>query len=219
IQRVLELEAVRIDRQNRRLSPGDELRSGPGFATRRVYQLRIPPGRAGRSADRLGPGLDLADDFDAPMAEIGRNLIPDFGPLDAAALPPSGEALVDPTGEAASASADDCRQCLHLPVVGMIINIEAGDPRRLSRPEVALPTADPHKAEIVELDVAIMALAEVPEQHGFTKAVVGRLGKGARAGNCAAAVVEPVADDMPARNVAHPGSPIGCGAAEHSRFA
>jgi hypothetical protein len=90
--------------------------------------------------------LDLADDVDAPMAEIGRNLIADFGPLDAAALPPSGEALVYPAGEAASAATDDCRQCLHLPVVGMIINIEAGDPSRLSRPEVALPTADPHKA-------------------------------------------------------------------------
>src|SRR5271156_5478506 len=111
------------------------------------------------------------------MAEIGRNLIVDFGPLDAAALPPSGEALVDPAGKAASAAADDCRQCLHLPVVGMIINIEAGDPRRVSRPEVALPAADPHKAEIVEFDVAIMALADAPEQHRFTKPVSGAWAK------------------------------------------
>src|ERR1700720_3920891 len=148
-----------------------------------------------------------------------RNLIPDFGPPDAAALPPPGEALVDPAGEAASAAADDCRQCLHLPVVGMIINIEAGDPRRLSRPEVALPAAHPHKAEIIELDVAIMALAHAPEQHRFTKTVIRRLGKGARAGYCAAAVVEPVADDMPARNVAHPGPPIGCDAETVAGFA
>src|SRR5258708_37530934 len=112
------------------------------------------------------------------MAEIGRNLIPDFGPLDAAALPPSGEAFVDPAGEAASAATDDCRQCLHLPVIGMIINIEAGDPSRLSCPEVALPAPDPHKAQIVELDVAIMALADVPEQHRFTKAAIRGLGKG-----------------------------------------
>src|SRR6202030_366752 len=97
------------------------------------------------------------------MAEIGRNLIPDFGPLDAAALPPSGEAFVDPAGEAASAAADDCRQCLHLPVVGMIINIEAGDTRRASRPHGFLPAADPHRAEIIELDVAIMALADAPQ--------------------------------------------------------
>jgi hypothetical protein len=125
--------------------------------------------------------LQETDDLDAPMAEIGRNLIPDFGPLDAAALPPSGEALVYPAGEAASAATDDCRQCLHLPVVGMIINVEAGDPSRLSRPEVALPTADPHKAEIIELNIAVMALADAPEQHRFTKAVIRRLGKGARA--------------------------------------
>ena len=54
-----------------------------------------------------------------------------------------------------------------------------------------------------------MALADAPEQHRFTKTVIRRLGKGARAGNCAAAVIEPIADDMPARNVTHPGSPIG----------
>jgi hypothetical protein len=56
------------------------------------------------------------------------------------------------------------------------------------------------------------------EQHRFAEAIIGRLGKGAGAWNCAAAVVEPVADDMPARNVAHPGSPIGCDGKDHSRF-
>src|SRR6516165_8130008 len=127
----------------------------------------------------------------------------DFGPLDAAGLPSAGEALVDPAGKAARAAADDCRQCLHLPVVGMVIDIKAGDPSRLSRPEVALPAADPDKAEIVELDAAIMALANVPEQHRFTKAVIWRLRKGAWTGNRAAAVVEPIADNMPARNLAH----------------
>jgi len=40
------------------------------------------------------------------MAEIGHNLIPDFGPLDAAAQPHSGKAFVDPAGKAASAAAD-----------------------------------------------------------------------------------------------------------------
>src|ERR1700719_2920606 len=43
--------------------------------------------------------------------------------------------------------------------------------------------------------------------------------KGARAGYCAAAVVEPVADDMPPRNVAHPGPPIGCDAETVAGFA
>src|SRR6266446_6022898 len=63
----------------------------------------------------------------------------------------------------AGAAANDCRQRLHLPIVGMIIDIEAGDPGRLSRPQIALPAADPHKAEIVELDIAVMAFADVPE--------------------------------------------------------
>src|ERR1700757_3958155 len=64
-----------------------------------------------------------------------------------------------------------------------------------------------------------MAFADAPEQHGFAEAIVRRLCKGAGARNRAAAVVEPVADDMPARNVVHPGPPIGCDAADYSRCA
>jgi hypothetical protein len=54
------------------------------------------------------------------------------------------------------------------------------------------------------LDVAVMVLADVPKQHRLAKTVVGHLGEGARAGNRAAAVVEPLAGDVPIRNVAHP---------------
>src|SRR5262249_44747392 len=73
IQRVLELETVPVNREDCRLAPGDKLRPGAGFAARSVDQLRIFPRRAGRPNDRLGPGLDPADDLDAPMAEIGGN--------------------------------------------------------------------------------------------------------------------------------------------------
>src|SRR5882762_2206636 len=132
------------------------LRPGAGFAARSIHPLRILPGRAGPPDDRLGPSLDPAADLDAPMAEIGGNLIRDFGPLHAAALPAALEAFIDPARKAAGTAANDCRQCLHLPVVGMIIDIKAGDPGRLSRPQIALPVADPHNAEIVELDIAVM---------------------------------------------------------------
>src|SRR5580704_2745732 len=134
IERVVELEAMRVDRKDRRLAPGDQLRTGAGLAARRVDQLRILAGRAGGTADRLGPGLDLADDLDAPMPEIGRDLIGDLGALDAAALPPAGEAFVDPAGETAGAAADDRRQRRYLPVVGMLVDIHAAAPSRLPRP-------------------------------------------------------------------------------------
>ena len=58
IQRVLELEAVRVDREDRRPTPGDKLRPWAGFAARSIYQLRILPGWAGRPDDRVGPSLD-----------------------------------------------------------------------------------------------------------------------------------------------------------------
>src|SRR5436305_14843281 len=71
VEGVVELEAMRVYREDRRPAPGDELGSGAGLAAGCIHQLRILSGRAGEAADRLGPGLDLADDLDAPMSEIG----------------------------------------------------------------------------------------------------------------------------------------------------
>src|SRR5581483_944653 len=122
IEGVVELEAMRVDREDRRLAPGHELGPRPGLAARRIDELRILPGRAGGPGDRLGPGLDLPDDLDAPMAEIGRNLVGDPGALDAAALPAAGEAFVDPAGEAAGAAANDRRKRSDLTVVRMIVD-------------------------------------------------------------------------------------------------
>src|SRR5689334_16768959 len=137
------------------------------------------------------------------MRLIGRDLEGDLRTLHTKRLASAGEALIDPPHEPAGTAADDRRQRLHLPVIGMLVDIEAGDARCLARPEVAFPAADPHKAQIVELDVAVMALAHMPEQHRLAKPVVRRLAEGARTGNGAAAIVEPVADDVPFRNVAH----------------
>src|SRR5204863_628171 len=103
-------EAMRVYREDGRLAPGDELGSGAGLVAGCIHQLRILSGRAGGAADGLGPGLDLADDLDAPMSEIGSDFVRDLGALDAAALPPPGEAFVDPAGKTAGAAADDRRK-------------------------------------------------------------------------------------------------------------
>src|SRR3954453_4013930 len=145
------------------------------------------------------------------MGLIGRDLEGYFRALDAARLPPSGKAFVHPARETAGATTDDRRQCLHLAVIGVLIDIEPGNPGRLARPEIALPTADPHEAQIVELNVAVMALADMPEQHRLAEAVIRRLCEGARAGDRAAAVVEPVAHNVPTRNIAHRGPPFAAG--------
>src|SRR4051812_20128692 len=136
------------------------------------------------------------------MGLIGRDLEDYFRALDAACLPPSGKAFVYPARETPGTTTDDRRQCLHLAVIGMLIDIEPSDPGGLALPEIALPTADPHEAQIVELNVAVMALADMPEQHRLTEAVIRRLCEGAWTGNRTAAVVEPVADNVPARNIA-----------------
>src|SRR5260370_46200 len=99
----------------------------------------------------------------------------------------------------------------------MLIDIEAGDPARFARPQIALPPADAHEAQIVELDVAVMTFANSPEQHRFAEAVVRCLGEGARTGNRTAAIVEPVADNVPVRDIAHRGLRYGGGGANLCR--
>src|SRR5205085_10844499 len=205
---VFELEAVGVDRQDRRLAPGDELRPGPGLAAGRVHQPRIAPRIARGAGQRLGPGLDLADDLDTPMRLVARDLEGDLRALDAAGLTPAGKAFIHPSGEASGTAADDRRQSRHLPVIGMLVDVESGDAARLTRPQIALPAADSHKAQIVELDVAVMALAHMPEQHRLAKAVIRRLRKGAGACNRAAAIVEPVTEEVPMRDVAHRSAPL-----------
>jgi hypothetical protein len=83
------------------------------------------------------------------MSLIGRNLEGDLRALDTARLSPSGKALVDPARETAGTAADDCRQRLHLAVIGALIHIEPGDPGRLACPQIALPPADPHQAQTI----------------------------------------------------------------------
>src|SRR5262249_61506078 len=129
-----------------------------GFAARRIHEPRIHAGKTRWAEQCLGPRLDLAGDLDAPMRLIGRDLERDLRALDAERLPAAGKAFVDPAREAAGAAADDRGQDRHLPVVGVLVDIEAGDALCLARPEIALPAADPHKAQIVQLDVAVMAL-------------------------------------------------------------
>ena len=76
--------------------------------------------------------------------------------------------------------------------VGALVDVKARRALDLARPEVALPAPHAHEAQAVELDLAVVPALDVPEQHRVAVAVVRRLGEGAGAGHCAAAVVEPV---------------------------
>src|SRR5262249_16434048 len=139
------------------------------------------------------------------MRLIGRDLEGYLRALDAPRLPPPGKAPIDPLREAARATADDRRQCRHLPIVRVFIDIKAGNPACVARPQIARPPTDPHQAQIVEIDIAVATLADMPEQHRLAKAVIRCLGEGAWAGNRTAAIVEPVANDVPAGDIAHQG--------------
>ena len=70
--------------------------AGAGFAARRIHQLRVLAGRTGWPEQRLSPSLDFPGDLDAPMRLIRRDLKGYFCALDAARVPTSGKAFIDP---------------------------------------------------------------------------------------------------------------------------
>ena len=80
---------------------------------------------------------------------------------------------------------------------------ETGRPLNLPRPEIAFPSPHPDEAETVEVDVAVVATLDVPEENRLAETVVRGLSERAGARDGAAAVVEPVSRDVPRGNSGH----------------
>src|SRR5262249_30080425 len=70
-------------------------------------------------------------------------------------------------------------------------------------PEIAFPSSHPDEAQTVKIDIAVMALPDMPEQDRLAEAVVRGLGECAGAGDSAAAIVEPVSRDVPVGKLGH----------------
>ena len=200
IRRPLELVAERIDGTDRRFAPSHEL-SGSGLGARRVHELRIFSRQARRAAQGRGPGLHFAGDLRSPLGAVGRDLEGDLRPLHATQLPAFGEQRSDESRKSSDLAAENAGKHVRLALVGAVVNENAGRPLSLPRPEIAFPSSHPDEAQTVEIDIAVMAMSDVPEQHRLAEAVVRRLGEGAGAGDGAAAIVEPVSGDVPAGNL------------------
>ena len=69
---------------------------------------------------------------------------------------------------------------LGLGVVGAVIDEEPGLAADPAGPQVALPAADPDEGEAVKDRASVMPAFDMPEEDGLAKAVVRRLGEGAR---------------------------------------
>src|ERR1043166_5360400 len=206
IGRPLEFEPERIDRTDGRFAPGHDL-SRPGLGARRVDELRILPGQTGRAGQGVGPGFHLAGDLGAPICAVGRDLKSDPRALHAANLPAFGEQPGDKGGKAADLTAEDTGKHLGLTFVGALVDEDAGAALGPSGPQIAFPSSHPHEAQAVEIDVAVMAPADMPEQDRLAEIIVRGLGERAGARNRAAAIIEPVADDAPAGNRGHVAPP------------
>jgi len=127
----------------------------------------------------------------------------DMRALDAADLPALGEHTTPECRKTSGLATENPRKNLRL----ALVDEEAGGSLGLSRPQIALPSPDPNKAQIIERDVAVVALPDMPKQNRLTDAVIRSLRKGARTRDGTAAIVEPVSGDVPAGNLGH-GSPF-----------
>jgi hypothetical protein len=140
-----------------------------------------------------------------PQGAVGRDLEGNMRAFDAADLSAFGEHPGDESGKSSDLAAENPGKNVRLALVGALVNEDAGSSPGLSGPKVALPSPDPDKAQMVEVDIAEVPLPDVPKQHRFAEAIIRSLGEGARAGDRTAAIVEPVSGDVPAGNLGHRG--------------
>src|SRR5262249_60485378 len=126
---------------------------------------------ARRARQGVGPGLHLAGDLGSPLGAVGRDLEGDSRALHAPQLAAFGEQRSDESRKPSDLAAENAGKYLRLALVGAIVDEDASAPLGLSCPEIAFPSSPPHEAQTVEIDIAVMALPDVPEQDGLAEAV------------------------------------------------
>src|SRR5438067_2281699 len=196
------LPAEAVDAVRRRDAPGrnlarSHLRAGwvvclhplAGKRRRTAQRFRAPPGPAGH--------------LDGPVGEVVGDLEGDRRVLDPAHL---ADRLGEFSRPAAGLTPEDRLQRPTLRLVGALVDVDAHRRLRLARPEVAHEGAERDHVQIVEPDVAVVPLADVPGEDALAVALARRLRERAGAGNGALADVESVALEMPARDVGHAAS-------------
>jgi hypothetical protein len=107
------------------------------------------------------------------------------------------------TQESSCTSAENEGKHLSLTLVGAFVDKDAGGPLGPSRPQITFPSSYTDKAQIVEIDIAVMTGPDVPEKDRLAEAVVWGLCEGAGASDGAAAIVKPISRDVPVRNLSH----------------
>src|SRR5262249_33667616 len=139
----------------------------------------FPVGLSGQSEP--GPGLHFARDFCSPLSAVGRDLIGDPRTLRTPKLPTFRKKCGDETQESYCTSAENEGKPLRLTLVGALVDKDAGGPLGPSRPQITFPSSHTDKAQIVEIDIAVMTGPDVPEKHRLAEAVVRGLREGAGA--------------------------------------
>src|SRR5262245_35153914 len=162
----------------------------------------------------VGPVRALAQAFTLPAISVphwarsGAILERDSRALHAPQLPAFGEQRSDESRKSSDLAAENARKDLRLPLVGALVDENAGATFGLPCPEIAFPFPHPNEAQSVEIDITVMATLDVPEQNRLAETVVRGLSKGAGARDGAAAIVEPISLDVPAGNFSHERPPI-----------
>jgi hypothetical protein len=155
------------------------------------------------SGQCLSPPTYATGNFRLPVGQIIGNLERDRHELYATELTDGGSKAGRPTSGLAT---EDRLQCLPLPLVRSFID-EKTQLGFGASPEVPFKTAKRQQIKAVELNVAKVALSNMPDEHALTAIVGRRLGKFTGARDVAAADVEPVTREPPFWNGVHTVSP------------
>jgi hypothetical protein len=137
------------------------------------------------------------------VGAVGRDLEIDPCALDSKKLSASSKQHGDLGRKSSGAAAENERKRLRLALVSALVDEDTGCPLNLPRPEIAFPSAHPDEAETVEVDVAVVATLDMPEENRLAETVVRRLSERARARDGAAAIIKPVSCDVPSGNCGH----------------
>ncbi len=197
-----EIVAKGIDLADRRFTPGDDL-TRSRFRSRRAAHSGRFAWCACRPGKSLGPGSDLTWNVNAPPGLAGSDFKSYRGPFDAEVFVATRKYRSYLFRPSAYAATVDFRNRVRLDVAGPVVDKSAGTASRIVVPNVSLKTSDQYNTEIVEFDLSKMTFLNVPKKNVLAVVVVRRLAERARTGNGAAAVVEPIASDVPIRHVGH----------------
>jgi len=114
-----------------------------------------------------------------------------------------GKQGVDLAWKPACTATEYCRYGFSLFIIGSIVDKDTKVSSNLPGPQVAIEAAHPNDSEVVQDNISIVPLFDVPEKNRLAEIVVRSTSERTRASYVTTTIVEPIAGNAPIRRVCH----------------